>query len=117
MTYHELADRNPFLTPSRWLLLGFPGGGDRFGDLTLRELGQGQVWRLITCNFIHFSLIHLALNLLAMYQLGSMVEEWYGSHQFVFIYALLGVGAIWSRPRSGMGWVRTPRCTRGAGRW
>jgi rhomboid protease GluP len=91
MTYCEFVERNAFLTPTRWLLAGFPGGS-RFGDLTLRELGQGQVWRLITCNFIHFSLIHLGLNLLAMYQLGSMIEEWYGSFHFLFIYALLGGG-------------------------
>jgi rhomboid protease GluP len=91
MTYCEFVERNTFLTPTRWLLAGFPGGS-RFGDLTLRELGQGQVWRLITCNFIHFSLIHLGLNLLAMYQLGSMIEEWYGSLHFLFIYALLGGG-------------------------
>ena len=91
MTYTELADHNAFLTLPRWLLSGFPGGS-RFGDLTLRQLSQGQVWRLITCNFIHFSLVHLGLNLLAMYQIGSMVEEWYGSHQFLFIYAVLGGG-------------------------
>ncbi len=91
MTYCELADRNPFLTPTRWLVLGF-AGGSRFGDLTLTDLGQGQVWRLITCNFIHFSLIHLSLNLLAMYQLGSMIEEWYGSHHLILIYAVTGGG-------------------------
>ena len=89
MTYVEFADRSPFLTRDRWLVVGFPGG-HRFGDLTLREFRQGQIWRLITCNFIHYSLIHVTLNLLAMYQLGSMVEEWYGSYQFVFVYGLLG---------------------------
>ena len=106
MTYIELADQNPYLTPTRWLLLGLPGGGGRFGDLTLRELGQGQVWRLITCNFIHFSLIHLGLNLLAMYQLGSMVEEWYGSYQFVCVYAVLGGGGnlVSALIRYGIGW-------------
>jgi membrane associated rhomboid family serine protease len=104
MTYCELADRSRFLTPARWLLLGFPGG-DRFGDLTLGGLGQGQIWRLITCNFIHFSLIHLGLNLLAMYQLGSMVEEWYGSYQFLLIYAVLGGGGnlVSALIRYGMG--------------
>ena len=25
----------------------------------------------MTCNFVHYSLLHIALNLLAMYQLGS----------------------------------------------
>ena len=91
MTYCEYSDHDRFLTPMRWLVLGFPGGA-RFGDLTLRELGQGQIWRLITCNFIHFSLIHLGLNIIAMYQLGSMIEEWYGSYCLVFLYAFIGGG-------------------------
>jgi hypothetical protein len=32
------------------------------------------------------------LNLLAMYQLGTLVESWYGSHQLVMIYGLTGGG-------------------------
>jgi membrane associated rhomboid family serine protease len=88
MTGTHLASGMPIL-PSRWLIFGF-GGGERFGDLTLHELARGQVWRLVTCNFVHYSLIHLGLNLLAMYQLGSIVEAWYGSHQLIFIYGLTG---------------------------
>lgn len=76
---------------TRWLVFGF-GGGERFGDLTLADLERGQVWRLVTCNFVHYSLIHVALNVLAMYQLGSIVESWYGWHQLMFIYGLTGVG-------------------------
>ena len=37
-------------------------------------------------------MIHLVLNLIAMYQLGTMVESWYGTPQFVFIYGLTGGG-------------------------
>jgi rhomboid protease GluP len=103
MTYVHLASGFP-LPPSHWLLYGF-GGGDRFGDLTLHDLDRFQVWRLLTCNFIHYSLIHILLNTLALYQLGSIVESWYGSHQFIFIYGLTGAGGnllsamarIWAR--------------------
>ena len=41
---------------------------------------------------MHFSVIHLVLNLIAMYQLGTMVESWYGGPQSVFIYGLTGGG-------------------------
>ncbi len=103
MTYVQLASGSP-LPPSRWLVYGF-GGGDRFGDLTLNDLARLQVWRLVTCNFIHYSLLHIALNTLALYQLGSIVESWYGSHQLIFIYGLTGAGGnllsamarIWAR--------------------
>ena len=91
MTYHHLASSDAPPSASRWLVLGF-GGGESFGDLTLADLSRGQIWRLITCNFIHYSLVHLGLNLMAMYQLGSLLESWYGPYQLIFIYGLTGGG-------------------------
>jgi len=73
----------------RFLVLGI-GDGHRFGDLTLHDLGRGEIWRLITCTFVHYSLIHIALNLLAFYLLGTLVESWYGASQFILIYGLTG---------------------------
>ena len=63
---------------TRLLVLGI-GDGHRFGDLALQDLAHGEYWRLITSTFVHFSVLHLVLNLIAMYQLGTMVESWYGS--------------------------------------
>jgi membrane associated rhomboid family serine protease len=84
---------------SQWLLFGFSADqfgdvnlGEQFGDVSLSNLARGQFWRLITCNFVHYSLVHFALNLLAMYQLGGLVENWYGPYQLVFIYGLTGGG-------------------------
>jgi rhomboid protease GluP len=90
MTSAHLASGAP-LPASRWLLLGF-GGGEPFGDLSLNDLARGQVWRVVTCNFVHYSLVHIVLNLLAMYQLGGLLESWYGSYQLIFIYGLTGGG-------------------------
>ncbi|HMF37329.1 MAG TPA: rhomboid family intramembrane serine protease [Isosphaeraceae bacterium] len=73
----------------RFLVLGI-GDGHRFGDLTLRELGRGEIWRLITCTCVHYSVIHIALNLLAFYLLGTLLESWYGAPQFIFIYGVTG---------------------------
>jgi rhomboid protease GluP len=90
MTYTELSQGGP-VTLVRWVVTGF-GGGRRFGDLSLEDLGRAQYWRLITCNFIHYSFVHLGLNVLAMYQIGTLIESWYGSHQLVFLSGLLGGG-------------------------
>jgi membrane associated rhomboid family serine protease len=90
MTYAYLAEGSP-LPLSRWLLSGF-SGGQRFGDLTLRGLANGEIWRLITCTFVHYSLLHIGLNLMAMYQLGTLLESWYGTSQLVMIYGLTGGG-------------------------
>ena len=76
----------------RWLgvvVMGI-GDGHRFGDLTLRDFGHGELWRLITCTFVHYSVLHIVLNLLAFYLLGTLIESWYGASQLVLIYALTG---------------------------
>ncbi len=81
---------------SRWskLMIGMTNGHP-FGDLTIRDLRYGQAWRLVTCTFVHYGLVHLGLNLFAMYQLGAIVESWYGSYQMVLIYALTaGLGNL-----------------------
>ena len=76
------------LTALRFVL--GPFDGHRFGDLTIRELFQGEVWRTLTATFVHYGLLHIGLNLWALYQLGSLVESWYGAGPFVAIYVLTG---------------------------
>jgi len=90
-----------------WLNLMLLGvsAGHRFGDLALADINQGEVWRLVTSTFVHYSVVHIALNLLAFYQLGTLLESWYGTHQFIMIYGLTGGGgnliSVWIRYRNG----------------
>lgn len=65
----------------------------QLGDITPLGLYGGQYWRAVTATFIHFNIIHLILNLIAFFQLGRVVESWYGSLQFLAIYVVLGAGA------------------------
>lgn len=90
---------DPYPTWGRFLISGMGtldplnevrSAGHRFGDLSLAALRQGEVWRLITCNFVHYSLIHIAMNLVAFYVLGTVIESWYGGPQFMLIYVLTG---------------------------
>ena len=75
-------------TPGQ-LLLGLRNG-HWFGDLTLRELYAGEVWRTLTATFVHYGVVHVGMNLFALYQLGCLVESWYGSGPLVAIYVLTG---------------------------
>ena len=58
--------------------------GSNFGPLTW----TGEEWRLLTSAFLHFGLIHIALNMFALYQGGGLVERLFGSTRFAVIYLL-----------------------------
>lgn len=64
-----------------------------YGYQTVREVMAGQIWRTLTATFIHFNLLHLGINLFGLYQLGRLLESWYGSGPFLGIYAFIaGLG-------------------------
>lgn len=86
----RLGDPSP---PSLWRIVAVGmGEAHRFGDLTLRDLAHGEYWRLATCNFVHYSGLHIGLNLFAFYLLGTLLESWYGPWRLVAIYGATGIG-------------------------
>lgn len=58
---------------------------------------KGEVYRLITCMFLHGNSIHLFFNMYALYIIGPEIERYYGSFKFLVIYLLGGViGSLFS---------------------
>ena len=47
---------------------------------------EGEYWRLITSGFLHTEFWHIALNMLALFWLGRMIEPALGHARFVAIY-------------------------------
>lgn len=47
---------------------------------------DGQWWRLVSSNFIHFGLLHLALNMWALFQAGQLLEKLLGRTLFTLVY-------------------------------
>lgn len=108
--YEQLAARIPRI-PATWLLiianllvfaamLGQGAGlrhtdnavqlawGANFGPATQ----DGQWWRLGSAMFLHFGIVHLLLNMWALWDIGRLLEQVYGRWRFVLLY--LGSGVI-----------------------
>ena len=61
--------------------------GANFGPLTK----EGEWWRLLACTFLHFGLIHLAMNMWVLWGAGGLVERLYGNATFLAIYLFAGL--------------------------
>lgn len=60
------------------------------GNLRSYTLG-GDWWRLITCVFVHIGLIHIALNMITLLQLGVFLERFVGKWTFLITYLATGI--------------------------
>ncbi|QDQ83042.1 rhomboid family intramembrane serine protease [Paraburkholderia megapolitana] len=63
--------------------------GSNFGPNTL----DGEWWRLITAVFVHFSLTHVAFNMIVLAQVGMIVERLFGNLRFAALYLFSGLTA------------------------
>ncbi len=62
----------------------------RYAALTREGIAHGWVWQLLTFQFVHGGLLHLAGNLLALWTIGGPVESILGPRRFLLAY--LGAG-------------------------
>ncbi len=54
---------------------------------------MGQIWRLITYQFLHANLGHIVLNMVALWFFGRPVERIFGPGKFLIFYLSCGVAA------------------------
>ena len=95
--------------------VGGGGGAFGFGSADLNSLGQrlvlfgpavahGQDYRLLTAAFIHYGVLHIAVNMYALFILGTAFERYAGHLRFAVVYftaALAGsFGALILTPHS-----------------
>jgi len=62
------------------------------GALSRPLVEQGELWRLLSSEFLHGSSEHLIGNLLMFYILGLACEHAYGSSRFIFLFVVVAVG-------------------------
>lgn len=67
--------------------------------LRYRIVAGHQYWRLVSAMFLHGdgtiqgTLLHLAVNLWALFQLGTLYETMFGTRRFVAVYFITGIVA------------------------
>ena len=64
------------------------------GALVAENVKQGEWWRLINANFLHFGWFHLISNMLALFFIGSIVELSIGVERYLIVYFLSGTGSM-----------------------
>jgi rhomboid protease GluP len=83
--------------------LGNSGAFMNFDPVTLHQFGdkepraillQGEWWRLLTAGFLHGGLMHIGMNSWVLYDLGTQVEEIYGTSRYVVFYIVSSVGGF-----------------------
>lgn len=76
---------------------GLEGGpfGARYhygiGELVAAKVMRGEVWRLITAQYLHAELMHIFVNMLVLHFLGRPLEQMWSARKFFTIYTLCGV--------------------------
>lgn len=64
-----------------------------YPDAGLPEVRSGQLWRVITPIFLHFHLLHITFNGVAMWVLGSVLERRMGPWHLIVLVLVIGAGS------------------------
>jgi len=67
---------------------------------------HGQVWRIITAQFLHWDFGHIFMNMLALHFLGRSLEAEWGAKRFLVIYLIAGtLGMFFYMALTAIGWL------------
>ena len=72
-------------TTELWLIGGRP-------EVGIPGVATGEVWRLLTAAFLHGSVLHLLLNMYAVYLFGPPLEQAFGRVRFLGLYLVSALG-------------------------
>ena len=90
------------------LLGGRPEEYLRFGANFAPLTTGGEWWRLLTCTFLHFGIVHLAFNMWALWDTGRLTERLFGNCGFAALYLYAGIAGsnaslLWNQQVIGVG--------------
>ncbi|NOS99789.1 MAG: rhomboid family intramembrane serine protease [Phycisphaerales bacterium] len=77
-----------------------------WGSMWVEYVLHGQVWRLLTSQYLHGGTTHLFMNMLALYFLGPPLERVWGPRKFFIVYTLAGfLGSLFFMALVMKGWL------------
>lgn len=92
------------------------GGSPIFKALELftPAITSGEIWRLITANYLHWDFMHIFFNMLGLFFFGRSLEEDWGRKRFFAVYTISGLlGSVFYLVLTLVGWL--PLSGRAAG--
>ncbi|MEP7378769.1 MAG: rhomboid family intramembrane serine protease [Chloroflexota bacterium] len=75
-------------------LFGGKPGDELLGQLALVKpaIQNGEYWRLLTVTLVHGGILHLLMNMYALWIVGPLAEALYGRAVYLAMYLIAGVG-------------------------
>jgi len=55
------------------------------------QQNPADAWTIFTAMFLHFNILHIGLNMLSLFFIGTAVEVFFGKWRYLFIYLLSGI--------------------------
>jgi rhomboid protease GluP len=68
----------------------------RYGAFYGPAVANGEWWRAFTAGFLHGGLLHVSFNMFALWQVGTIVEDLFGSVKMTIVYVLSLIGSAWA---------------------
>jgi rhomboid protease GluP len=79
------------LTSILALSLGSANALRVMGAEYLPDILNGEIWRVVLPAFLHADILHILLNMWALYHLGGAIETFYGGKKIITVYVLTGI--------------------------
>jgi GlpG protein len=63
--------------------------GRTSAELTMANIARGEIWRLVTPMFLHFSVAHIVFNMIWLFTFGQQVEVKFGRWKYLVIILII----------------------------
>ncbi len=95
---------------------GAPASGlFEFMALHTGSVMHGEVWRLFTAQFLHWTFGHILMNMIGLHFLGRSLERDWGSKRFLWVYMVAGtLGNLFYVTLTLVGWLSVDGIAAGA---